>query len=417
MALEGNLRDFSSTEILQLIASQRKTGCLRVEDGVRRRSVYVVDGRIVSTRDGETLADDSLYRFLRRIQRLPDDQLRAIANLKDESGRDLEDLLVQGGYIEAEELERLIERQILDDLLEMIEWSRGTYQFDPERRWPQPVLVRLSIEASLIEAARRADERKRFQDLFQDGRQVVSVRDLPDPEEEIADEESELFGIIDGQHTVTEVVSLAPLTDYEASEALQRMIEAGWIEFLGRREAEAAPSPRPCRRPRPRPRRHSARADPGCRCRAKRSSLRSRSRASVAWRSPPASSRPSVRTPRRRRRRHRHSTMRVSPTCGSRSRCTTASTIAIRPASTSWRNRAGSMRAGSPFRAAASTTGSIRRPAATSSSYRRTAEPRGSSPDVAGCCSSSHATAFSSRSATWSGGRDVPSSRDSSSCP
>jgi len=245
MALEGNLRDFSSTEILQLVASQRKTGCLRVEDGARRRSVFVVDGRIVSTRDGETLADDSLYRFLRRIQRLPDDQLRAIANLKDESGRDLEDLLVQGGYIDAEELERLIERQILDDLLEMIEWSRGTYQFDADRRWPQPVLVRLSIEASLIEAARRADERKRFQDLFQDGRQVVSVRDLPDPDEEIADEESELFGIIDGQHTVTEVVSLAPLTDYEASEALQRMIEAGWIEFLGRREAEAAPPPPP----------------------------------------------------------------------------------------------------------------------------------------------------------------------------
>jgi hypothetical protein len=40
-------------------------------------------------------------------------------------------------------------------------------------------------------------------------------------------------------------VNLAPLTDYEASEALQRMIEAGWIEFLGRREAEAAPPPPP----------------------------------------------------------------------------------------------------------------------------------------------------------------------------
>ena len=241
MALEGNLNDFSATEILQLVASQRKTGCLVVSHESRRMSVFVLDGRIVSTRSGQALADDPLYRFLRRTRRLSEDQLSGIAGLQAESGRDLEDLIVQGRYLEAEELGGILERQVLTDLTELIEWTLGSYQFDPERRWPRPILVRLSIEASLIEAARRADERKRFQELFRDGRQIVSVRDLPDPEEEIADEESELFGIIDGQHTVSEVVSLAPLTDYEACEALQRMIEAGWVEFLGRREEAPAP--------------------------------------------------------------------------------------------------------------------------------------------------------------------------------
>ncbi len=240
MSLEGNLRDFSATEILQLVASQRKTGCLKVSNGSHHMSVFVLDGRIVSTRDAAGLSDDSLYRFLRRTRRLNDDQLRGIAGLHAESGRDLEDLVVQGRYLEADELGALIERQVLDELTEMIEWTAGTYEFDADRRWPRPVLVRLSIEASLIEAARRADERKRFQELFRDGRQIVSVRDLPDPEEEIADEESELFGIIDGQHTVGEVVALAPLTDYEAHEALQRMIESGWVEFLGHREDEPA---------------------------------------------------------------------------------------------------------------------------------------------------------------------------------
>lgn len=245
MALEGKLREFSATEILQLIATQRKTGCLVVENDRQSACVFVLDGRIVSTRGDVPLDQDSLYRFLRRVRRLSEEQLRGIVALHAESDRDIEDLIVQGCYLETEELAGLIERQILDDLTAMIEWTEGQYHFEPGRRWPYPVIVRLSIEASLIEAARRADERSRFTELFQDGRQIVSVRDLPDPDEEIADEESELFGIIDGQHTVSEIIAVAPLSDYEANEALQRMIDAGWLEFIGRREAEATEQPAP----------------------------------------------------------------------------------------------------------------------------------------------------------------------------
>lgn len=245
MALDGKLREFSATEILQLLATQRKTGCLVVENERQRACVFVLDGRIVSTRGDVPLDQDPLYRFLRRVRRLSEEQLRGIVALHAESDRDIEDLIVQGRYLESEELGALIERQILDDLTAMIEWTEGQYHFEPGRRWPYPVIVRLSIEASLIEAARRADERSRFTQLFQDGRQIVSVRDLPDPDEEIADEESELFGIIDGQHTVSEIIAVAPLSDYEANEALQRMIEAGWIEFIGRREAEATEQPAP----------------------------------------------------------------------------------------------------------------------------------------------------------------------------
>ena len=46
MALEGKLREFSATEILQLIATQRKTGCLVVENDRQSACVFVLDGRI-----------------------------------------------------------------------------------------------------------------------------------------------------------------------------------------------------------------------------------------------------------------------------------------------------------------------------------------------------------------------------------
>ncbi len=243
MALQGNLRDFSATEILQLLGTQKKTGCLTLEHDAQRAVVYVVDGRVVSTRTPGAGKDDPLLAFLHTVHRLSDEQHRGILSIQRESGRDLEDLLVNGRYLEAEELSAFIERQILDDMTRVAHWEDGTYRFDPHLRWPQAPLVRLNIEAVLMEVARRADERKRYSGVFSDPHKLLGVRDLPDPDVELGDEERDIFGIVDGQHTVREVVEAAPLSEFEAYETLQRMVEAGWIEFVGRRDPGLAPPP------------------------------------------------------------------------------------------------------------------------------------------------------------------------------
>jgi hypothetical protein len=247
MALQGNLRDFSATEILQLLGSQKKSGCLLMEWNTERARIYVNDGRIVSTRSTGMSKDDPLLTFLRKIHRLSDEQFRGVLTIQRESNRDLEDLLLNGRYLDAEELAGYVERQILEDLMRLVRWENGSYRFDPHERWPQTPLVRLSMEGALIEAARRVDEQKRFVSVFKDPYQLLGVRDLPDPEEPLIEEERELFGIIDGHHTVSEVVEAAPLSEYESYEALHRMLEANWIEFVGRRDPGLAPAPAPAR--------------------------------------------------------------------------------------------------------------------------------------------------------------------------
>ena len=253
MALQGNLQDFTVSEILQLLGTQQKTGCLMLKRDGENLSIYVSDGRVVSARDPGMRADDPLIAFLRGIHRLPEEQYRGLLTLNRETGRDLEDLLLNGRYMEQEELSSYVERQILDTLLRLSRWDSGTYRFDPAITWKGARLVKLSTEGALIEAARRVDEHKRFRALFADPHKVLGVRDLPDPEEPLSDEERELFGIIDGQHTIAEVTSAAPLTEYETHEALHRMMEAGWVEIIGRRDpghvaTEVAARPTPVQR-------------------------------------------------------------------------------------------------------------------------------------------------------------------------
>ncbi len=239
MALQGNLRDFSLTEILQLLGTQKKTGCLSLEWNTERAQVYILDGRIVATREPGMGAEDPLLVFLMKVHRLSDEQRRGLMSIHRESGRDLEDLLVNGRYLDAEEMQGFIERQILNDLMSLVRWENGSYRFDPKKTWPHAPYARLSMEGALIEAARRVDEERRYVLRFKDPYELLGVRDLPDPDEPLSEEEKELFGIVDGHHTVAEVVAAAPLSEYEAYEALHRMLEAQWIEGVGRRDPGA----------------------------------------------------------------------------------------------------------------------------------------------------------------------------------
>jgi hypothetical protein len=241
MALQGNLRDFSVTEILQLVGTQKKTGCLSMEWNTERAVVYLQEGRIISTRNPGLQKDDALLAFLRKVHRLSEEQYRGILSIQKESGRDIEDLLLNGRYLDADEMAGYVERQILDDLTRLVRWEDGTYRFDPHSRWNAPPIVRLSIEGAMIEASRRVDEQKRFVTIFKDPYQLLGVRDLPDPNEPLSEEERELFGLVDGQHTVQEIVDAAPLSEYEAYEALFRMLEAKWIEVVGRRDPGQTP--------------------------------------------------------------------------------------------------------------------------------------------------------------------------------
>jgi hypothetical protein len=243
MALHGNLRDFSVIEILQLLGSQNKTGCLMLEWNTERAQVYVHDGRIIATRQPGMKPDDPLLAFLVKVHRLSDEQRRGLVSIHRESDRDLEDLLLNGRYLEAEELKNYVERQILNDLMRVVRWESGNYRFEPKCVWPAAPLVRLSMEGALIEAARRVDEQKRFASRFRNPHDLLGVRDLPDPDEPLSEEEKELFGIIDGHHTTAEVVEDAPLLEYEAYESLDRMFEAQWIEVVGQRNVGEAPPP------------------------------------------------------------------------------------------------------------------------------------------------------------------------------
>ena len=260
----------------------------------------------------------------------PRSRCAASSSIHAESGRDLVDLLLNGRYIEREELTVLYERLVLDVLHEVISWEDGVYSFangnPPESALP----VSLSTESMLMEAVRRTDEMRRYHATLSDPSLVLGLKELPDPDAALSEEEKELFGLVDGRRTLGELVAEAPLNEYEALEALFRLVEAGMDRDpgaprpRGRRPARRRDDPPRIRRdvaPRRDPRRGCARA-------------RDRDAGGGPERAPPPRfPRPATPTPRWR-----------WPTSVSRSTCTARSTVAIRSSSTSSSPAGGSTR-------------------------------------------------------------------------
>jgi hypothetical protein len=253
MAMSGSLREFALWEIVQLLSSQKKTGRLQLTRGSERFSLYFLDGRIAGAREPGLSPGDPLMKFLRRVRWLSEEQLRGIESLNAESGRDLVDLLLNGRYIDAEELTSLYERVVLDLLFRMLRWEDGEYSFTAVVPPDSALRVSLSTDSLLMEAARRVDEYRRQMSELPDAHVILGLRELPDPDAPLSDSETELFGLVDGRRTLAEVVAQSPLTDYEAMEGVGRLMENRWIEIVGTRdvggdvpEAEI-PAPRPSR--------------------------------------------------------------------------------------------------------------------------------------------------------------------------
>ncbi len=236
MALSGSLREFALWEIVQLLSGQKKTGRLQLARGSERFSLYFLDGRIAGAREPGLAPNDPLMKFLRRVRWLSEEQLRGVESLNAESGRDLVDLLLNGRYVDAEELSALYERMVLDLLFRVLRWEDGDYSFHALVPPESALAISLSTDSLLMEAARRVDEYRRQMSELPDCNVILGLRELPDPDAALSDSEKELFGLVDGRRTLAEVVAQAPVTDYEAMEGIARLLENRWIEIIGTRE-------------------------------------------------------------------------------------------------------------------------------------------------------------------------------------
>jgi len=159
MALQGALSDFGFIEVLQLIASQEKTGILRV-NGARSREVLVFEGgQVISAWDPRTTSRDPFRDFLLRREIVPRESLSRVQKAEIRSPHSFAEILLRMRVLSHGELQDAFAEHIQEKIDELVAWQRGTFEFIAQDNVVRYTAgIGLKPEGLLMEAVRRADE-------------------------------------------------------------------------------------------------------------------------------------------------------------------------------------------------------------------------------------------------------------------
>jgi hypothetical protein len=246
MALKGNLRDFSTVQLLNLINLARKTGTLMIDKSETQASLSFKEGKLIyATLDGD---GDHLSELLRRAGKLTEEQARAIQSRASErSDKELGLLLVNAGYVSQDDVVTSVRSYILSNVYPLFTWPNGDFRFDSSLLSVEDrITVPIDLENVILEGSRRLEEWKRMQDELPD--LDASLKFVDRPGTNLRDinlnvEEWRVVSFINPRNTIRQIAHYNNMSDFQIRKIVYGLLQAGLVELVRPEvEAEAEPS-------------------------------------------------------------------------------------------------------------------------------------------------------------------------------
>jgi hypothetical protein len=193
MGLEGNLKDFDLSDILQLIQMGKKTGALQVEADNDIGNIFFFEGNAVHAAATEIRGDGAVNRILR--------------------------------------------------------WRQGSFAFLPDVTTDQHS-IQLPLQHLVLEAARQIDEWQDIQRLIPTMDIVLAIEGNPTAGTEdikLEPVEWKMLALVDGIRTVNQIARDGHLGDFETCKVLYGLQSSGLLKQVAK--PKPAPPPPVTRKP------------------------------------------------------------------------------------------------------------------------------------------------------------------------
>jgi hypothetical protein len=246
MALQGTLKDFSITEIIQLIGQQLKTGILRIRRGKDLVEIHFVDGMIVHIYSNYRGKKDLIGEILVKAELITQDQLDRVLKVQKESHKYLGEILVELQLLTKDDVLKVISTQIYETIYDLFWWEDGHFNFDLKLvESYKKIPFALSTEQVLLNILRMVDEWSEIEKkiysphlLFQKVQRFEekSADGLPSQsyvKDKLTSEQELIYNLVDGTRTVQEIIDRSLLGKFNASEILVDLSGMGLIEMAG----------------------------------------------------------------------------------------------------------------------------------------------------------------------------------------
>lgn len=243
MALRGNLRDFTVTQLLNLINLAKKTGTLVIEAPTETARVSFREGKLAHAQVGQE--DSHLATVLYRAHRLTAGQYKAIQLRGHVSDKELGLLLINAGYLTQQEILGSLQFHSTEVIRRLFTWVEGLFRFDNDAPPPDDrISIRLDLENLIIEGSRQLREWEQLQDEIPSLEMALKFTDRPGGnirDVNLSVEEWRVVSYINPKNSIRQIAAATKLNDMEIRRIVYGLIQAGLVEVI---RPEGAPVPR-----------------------------------------------------------------------------------------------------------------------------------------------------------------------------
>jgi hypothetical protein len=266
MPLKGELRDFSTTQLLNLINLSGKTGTLtifqakktgqseqvngksreRIEAGTERARISFKTGKLVyATMEGR---EGHLVSVLNKAGKLTDDQARIIRErAKNANDKALALLLINANYVSQTDIVESIKQHTLDVVYNLMSLNHEPFRFDDNILPPADrIQVPIDLENIIIEGSRRIKE---IEELTQHLPNLDMALKFPEnPKEKfkgihLSVEEWRVVSFVNPKNSIRQIAKANNMSEIEIRRIVYGLEQAGLVELVkppGMEQAQAA---------------------------------------------------------------------------------------------------------------------------------------------------------------------------------
>jgi hypothetical protein len=252
MPLQGNLRDFSTTQLLNLINLAGKSGLLTIFQGIptnekdamggvkmapgkERARVAFKAGKLIHA--GLDDQDGNLVGVLNKAGKLTDEQARIIRERAKNTGdKALALLLINASYVSQSDVVSSVQQHTLDVVYDLLTWHEGPFRFDDDLQPPPDrIMVPIDLENVIIEGARRMKDDEK---LIQDIPNLDVTLKFPENAKEkykgvhLSVEEWRVVSYVNPKNTIRQIAKANNMSDMEIRRILNGLLNAGLVQMM-----------------------------------------------------------------------------------------------------------------------------------------------------------------------------------------
>src|SRR3989442_1207441 len=174
MAIHGNLTTMSVPDLLQFLASGKKTGTLKFARDKIIKQIHFENGVIV----GSTSNDPKEYlgQVLIHYGKLDEAQLQVAMEVQRNSGGKLGEILAAKGFLSEASVLEVLRIRTLEIIYDLFLWEEAQFEFYDYEPLPED-LIRIQVQptAVVMEGIYRIDEWARYRTLIPSDRTLLKL--------------------------------------------------------------------------------------------------------------------------------------------------------------------------------------------------------------------------------------------------